>query len=171
MPPTSTSLTPDGSIRDGRRDFDFVHGSWTVENRRLRRRLQGCQDWETFPARVENQPLLGGLGNLERYRATLPGGVPFEGLALRLFDPEAQVWRIHWADDRRGKLDPALVGTFEGPRGTFIGEDTFEGRPILVRFLWISVSPDESRWEQAFSEDGGHTWETNWINRFHRVKP
>ena len=168
MPPTP--ILQDSPLRDGRHDFDFVHGRWTVENRRLLRRLQGCTEWETFPAEVENQPLLGGLGNLEQFRATLPDSTPFQGLALRLYDPEARVWRIHWADDRRGKLDPVLVGTFEDGRGTFISEETFEGRSIHVRFLWISVSADEARWEQAFSEDGGRSWETNWINAFHRVK-
>ncbi|HJV21454.1 MAG TPA: hypothetical protein VJ570_02105 [Holophagaceae bacterium] len=154
---------------DGRHDFDFIRGHWAVENRRLRLRLQGCEDWVTFPAQVENQPLLGGLGNLEQYRAVLPDGSPFQGLALRLFDPEARVWRIHWADDRRGHLDPALVGTFEGGRGTFFADDRSEGRPIRVRFLWFPESVDEARWEQAFSEDGGRTWETNWIMTFRRV--
>lgn len=164
-------MTPtDATPRDGRHDFDFIRGRWAVENRKLRLRLQGCQDWETFPAQVDNQPLLGGLGNLEQFRATLPDGSPFQGLALRLYDPEARVWRIHWADDRRGQLDPALVGTFEEGRGTFFAEDIHDGRPIRVRFLWIPVSPDEARWEQAFSEDGGRSWETNWIMTFRRIE-
>lgn len=170
MLPAPPSLPPEVA-RDGRHDFDFIRGCWAVENRRLRLRLQGCGDWVTFPAQVENQPLLGGLGNLEQYRATLPDGSPFQGLAIRLFDSEARVWRIHWADDRRGQLDPPLVGTFEMGRGTFLGEDTFEGRPIRVRFLWIPVSADEARWEQAFSEDGGRSWETNWVMTFRRVEP
>ncbi len=84
MSHTSTHPSPEAPVRDGRHDFDFVHGSWIVANRRLLRRLQGCQEWETFPGLVENQPLLGGLGNLEQFSATLPGDVPFEGLALRL---------------------------------------------------------------------------------------
>ena len=161
-------MIPAPTARDGRRDFDFIHGAWTVENRKLRVRLQGCQAWETFPAQVDTRPLLGGMGNLEQYRATLPDGSPFEGLALRLYDPEARVWRIHWADDRRGQLAPALVGTFEGGLGTFFADDTCEGRPIRIRFRWSAISSDEARWEQAFSEDGGQAWETNWIMTFRR---
>lgn len=166
-PAQSESLAE--AVRDGRHDFEFIHGAWSVENRKLTRRLAGCQDWVTFKAEVETAPLLGGLGNLEQYRATLPDGSPFQGLALRLYDPEARVWRIHWADDRQGRLDAPVVGRFEGGRGAFFGEDTFEGRPIRVRFLWIPVSPLEARWEQAFSADGGLTWETNWTMTFSRI--
>jgi hypothetical protein len=66
----------------------------------------------------------------------------------------------YWADSRRGILEPPVVGSFDGDVGTFYGDDVFEGRPIRVRFLWTrGASP---RWEQAYSADGGKTWETNW---------
>ena len=158
-------------VEDGRHAFDFIWGAWKVQNRQLVRRLQDCQDWAEFEAMVETQPLLGGLGNLEQFRATLPDGSPFQGVALRLFDPLEQRWSIHWADNRRGRLEAPLVGGFEGPRGTFFSEDTFEGRPIRVRFIWISDSGTEAHWEQAFSPDGGTTWETNWTMRFLRETP
>src|SRR5262245_47681337 len=77
-------------------------------------------------------------------------------------DPATGRWAIYWADNRRGTLDPPVYGSFDGATGVFQGEDSFEGRPILVRFIWSRVDTPSPRWEQAFSEDGGKTWETNW---------
>ena len=89
-------------------------------------------------------------------------------MTLRLFDLERRLWTIHWADTRRGRLDPALSGTFEDGVGVFYGEDSFDDRAIRVRFIWRSIGPNEASWEQAFSEDG-ETWEKNWTMRFVRM--
>lgn len=151
----------------GLHDFDFLHGTWRVEHRKLRQRLAGCDEWETLHGTADVRPVLGGLGNVDS--CTFDGD-SFEGVTLRLFDLEAKVWTIHWADTRRGRLDPPLRGTFHGPEGVFYGDDTFDGRPIRVRFIWRSLGPDEASWEQAFSPDDGETWETNWLMRFVRVK-
>ena len=147
------------------RDFDFFMGSWTVHNQVLRKRLAGCDDWDEFEATVAAHPILGGLGNQDEFRTDACGG--FVGMSFRFFDPKTELWSIYWADSRRsGTLDPPLYGSFAGDRGVFLGEDTFEGRPILVRFIWSDITTGAPRWEQAFSEDDGDSWETNWIMEF-----
>jgi hypothetical protein len=148
------------------RDFDFWMGAWRVRNRRLRERLKGSTRWDEFEATVVARPLLGGAGNEDVYRTDFGGG--FTGMSFRFFDRTARRWSIYWADSRRGTLDPPVVGGFDGDVGIFEGEDSFEGRPIRVRFLWSGVTTPTPRWEQAFSEDGGETWETNWVMEMRR---
>ena len=152
--------------RDGRRDFDFLHGRWQVRNERLRERLAGCTDWERFDATTTCQPLLGGLGNLETFDTDWNGG--YRGIALRLYAPATRRWSIHWASDRDGELEPPVLGGFERDVGSFLGEDRHEGRLVRVRFLWTRIDADHARWEQAFSVDGGGHWETNWFMHFTR---
>src|SRR5262245_54162559 len=145
----------------GVRDFDFWMGAWKVRNRRLRERLAGSTTWDEFDARVVARPLLGGVGNEDVYRTDFAGG--FTGMSFRFFDKASRRWSIYWADSRRGTLDPPVVGGFSRDVGIFEGDDSFEGRAIRVRFTWSRVTTGSPRWAQAFSEDGGKTWETNWI--------
>jgi hypothetical protein len=156
------------ALREGTaRDFDFWMGSWNVRNRRLRRRLASSDEWDEFEATVVARPLLDGLGNEDEFRTEYDGG--FIGMSFRFFDPETKLWSIYWADTRRlGVLDPPVLGGFDGDTGIFEGEDTFEGRPILVRFTLSGVTTATPRWEQAFSEDAGETWEANWVMDFTR---
>jgi hypothetical protein len=150
-------------------DFDFFMGRWTVHNRRLKKRLAGSDEWEEFEASSVARPLLDGLGNEDEFRTDHAGG--FIGMSFRFFDPTTERWSIYWADTRRsGVLDPPVFGAFSDGIGVFKGEDTFEGRPILVQFIWSRTTTGTPRWEQAFSEDGGETWETNWIMDFSPVK-
>jgi hypothetical protein len=149
-------------------DFDFWVGSWDVRNRWLRRRLAGSDDWEEFDATVVARPLLDGVGNEDEFRTDHAGG--FIGMSFRFFDPERRRWSIYWADSRRpGELDPPVFGTFSGDVGLFEGEDVYRGRPILVHFAWSGVTTPTPRWEQSFSDDGGRTWETNWVMDFARA--
>jgi hypothetical protein len=153
----------------GAGDFDFWMGRWNVHNRRLRERLAGSDEWDEFSSRVVARPIFDGLGNEDEFRVDYDGG--FVAMSFRFFDPVKKRWSIYWADSRRsGELDPPLFGTFSGDTGIFDGTDTFEGRPILVRFIWSGVTTPTPRWEQAFSEDGGATWETNWIMEFTRAE-
>ena len=146
-------------------DFDFFMGRWTVQNRRLTERLAGSDEWEEFESTSVAHPILGGLGNEDEFRTRHAGG--FIGMSFRFFDPVKRRWSIYWADSRRpGELDPPVFGTFSGDIGVFEGEDEFEGRPIRVRFIWSGTRTRTPRWEQAFSADGGETWETNWIMDF-----
>jgi hypothetical protein len=147
------------------RDFDFLLGRWQVTNRRLRDRLSGSEQWEQFEASSVARPLLGGLGNEDEFRTDHDGGMI--GMSFRFFDPVTKVWSIYWADSRRcGVLDPPVFGSFADGIGVFEGDDTLAGRPILVRFTWSRVQTATPRWEQAFSTDGGATWETNWVMDF-----
>ena len=148
-------------------DFDFLLGRWTVRNRRLVERLAGSDEWDEFDAKAAARPLPGGLGNEDVFCSDYGGG--FVGMSFRFFDPETEQWFIYWADTRRpGLLDPPVVGSFDGDLGTFEGDDTHDGRPVRVRFVWSRVASESPRWEQAFSTDGGETWETNWIMDFTR---
>lgn len=150
------------------RDFDFWMGWWNVRNRRLRERLAGSTEWEEFAATSVARPILGGLGNEDEFRTDWNGGVV--AMSFRFFDPEMRRWSIYWADSRRpGVLDPPVFGAFDGDTGVFEGDDLFEGRPVRVRFVWSGVTTPTPRWEQAFSDDDGETWETNWIMDFTRA--
>jgi hypothetical protein len=150
-------------------DFDFWPGEWVIRNRRLRERLAGSEEWEEFEARVTAWKILGGHGNADEFRTDHAGG--FVGMSFRFFDAATKQWSIYWADSRRsGLLDPPVLGGFDGDVGRFEGDDTFDGRPIRVRFTWSGVTTPTPRWEQAFSQDGGTTWETNWTMDFTRAE-
>lgn len=154
------------NARDGRHDFDFIHGRWQVQNERLRERLAGSDDWEIFTALDDCRPLLDGVGNLEEFHTTWNDG--YEGLALRLYDSTAHEWRIYWASNRSGVLDPLMRGRFEHGVGTFHGDDRHGGRPVKVRFQWSHSSANSAHWQQAFSLDDGASWEANWHMWFRR---
>lgn len=150
-------------------DFDFVVGDWRVLHRRLKERLVGCDTWETFEGLSSTRPTLGGFGNLEDNQIFLPDG-PYRAVALRSFDPVNRAWSIWWLDGRfPGALDTPVVGRFEDGVGTFFADDTLNGRPIRIRFTWRTSPEGNPRWEQAFSADGGATWETNWEMTFLRL--
>jgi hypothetical protein len=151
----------------GVHDFDFFMGRWNVRNRRLRERLNGCKEWIEFEATAVARPLASGFGNEDEFHTDYWPG--FVGMSFRFFDPQTKQWSIYWSDNRRGggHLAP-VVGSFSGDVGIFEGPDTFDGRPIVVRYTWSRVTTPSPRWEQAFSEDGGKTWETNWVNDFTR---
>lgn len=149
-------------------DFDFLAGRWTVAHRRLQRRLEGCEQWDDFAGTCELRPILDGQGNLDENVIELPGGT-YRAATLRVFDPVEARWSIWWIDARRGQVEPPVRGTFTGGVGTFYGEDRWDGRAVLVRFLWTDMRQDSACWAQAFSADGGQTWETNWTMQFTRV--
>ena len=150
-------------------DFDFIHGRWTVAHRRLRRRLAGCTEWQTFGGSSHNWPLLGGAGNVDDNLIDLPAGA-YRAATLRSWNPDSRSWQIWWLDARYpDSLGVPMVGRFVGGVGTFLADEDFEGRPIRVRFLWTRTDTASPRWEQAFSEDGGQTWETNWEMDFTRA--
>jgi hypothetical protein len=170
LEPTSRSGLGDGpkAARATKHDFDFLFGSWTVHNRYLKGRLRHSSEWVEFDAQSHVEPLLDGFGHLDRMTAVRDGS-PFEGITLRLFDPTTGEWSIHWADTGRARtLLPPVVGRFSGGVGEFFGDETVDGKKVLCRFLWTRPTTSSAQWEQAFSEDGGKTWETNWIMTFTR---
>jgi hypothetical protein len=149
-------------------DFDFILGEWRVRHRRLKQRLQGCVEWVEFDGTSTTRPILGGFGNLEDNLLHLPEG-RYRAVALRSFDAATRQWSIWWLDGRHPHtLDAPVIGGFVGALGVFFADDVLDGRPIRVRFTWRAVDIDNARWEQAFSADGGVTWETNWTMDFTR---
>ena len=156
------------AARASQHDFDFLFGRWTIRNRFLTKRLRGSSEWVEFDAQSEVQPLLNGFGHLDRYRA-VRAGEPIEALTLRLFDPASGEWSIYWADTVRARtLLPPMVGRFTGGTGEFFGDESVDGKPVLCRFRWTRNSDSSPEWQQAFSDDGGKTWETNWVMTFTR---
>jgi hypothetical protein len=142
-------------------DFNFLVGSWDLANRRLKEPLTGSTEWYEFPSTSECISLLGDLANVDEMSMPTLG---FSGVTLRLYNAERDEWSLYWISSRRLVLDPPVVGRFEDGVGAFYGDDTHDGRPIRVRFLWSKITPTSAHWEQAFSVDGGKTWETNWMN-------
>ncbi|HZZ93767.1 MAG TPA: NIPSNAP family protein [Usitatibacter sp.] len=149
-------------------DFDFLAGSWTGTSRRLAHRGVGSADWESFPLESRMQPLLGGLVNAEEVSFPTRGT---SGVTLRTFDTAKKQWAIYWVNSRDGVLQPPVFGGFDGDVGLFYGEDVDAGRPVKAAFRWTRMGPNAARWEQAFSYDGGKTWETNWVMEFERSAP
>lgn len=153
---------------DGRNDFDFLIGTWKVHHHRLRERLKGSTKWEDFDGDTVARKILNRLGNLDEnvlHRET--GSI--HAISLRLFDPNTKEWAIYWCTDQTGTLDVPMIGVFKDGRGEFYSQEVFEGRHIYNRFIWSRITSNSCQWEQAFSEDGGKTWETNWIMEFERV--
>lgn len=154
--------------QDGRHDFDFYLGRWQVQNRRLKQRFVGSDEWETYEATDESRPILGGLGSIDDYRTEHFGG-GFRGMAIRFFDPKTRLWSAYWSSNRTGTLDPPVVGGFKDGVGTFYGIDKDGDRPVHVRCLWSEIAAAHVKWEQAFSIDEGRTWETNLAMRMTRI--
>lgn len=163
-----TAMQTTTHLNDGRQDFDFLVGRWTVRHRRLKARLAGSHEWIEFDGSCVLQKTLRGLGNMDDNWLELPGG-PYAAMTVRKFDPALKRWSIWWFDARHASVEPPVHGTFEDGVGTFLGDDVFEGTSIRVRFLWSAITPTSCEWRQAFSEDGGATWETNWEMAFTRV--
>jgi hypothetical protein len=153
---------------DGRYDFDFLIGTWKVHHRTLKKRLNGSTEWVEFEGDTVDRKILNGLGNLDENILHTQTG-PVHAMTFRLFNPESKEWSIYWSTDQTGTLDVPVIGSFQDQRGEFYSQETFEGRHIYSRFIWSKITARSCQWEQAFSEDGGKTWETNWIMEFERT--
>ena len=164
-------MAPGDGPDDGRRGFDFLLGSWRIDHRRLRRRLEGCDEWDEFASSAEVVPVLGGLGIVDTYSAQHSPFGAFDALTLRLYDPATGTWTTWWASSTApGRLDPPVSGTARNGSARLFGEDVHEGRAVAVRFEYRrSVDGAAVLWEQAFSEDAGATWEVNWTMDWRRI--
>ena len=151
--------------------FDFLVGEWRVHSRRLKERLAGSDAWEEFDGTISSRPLMEGYANVDDTVFHTPQGV-YRGVAPRAYDTKTGQWAIWWIDGRNpfGNLDPPVKGRFVEGVGTFYADDTLRGKPIKVRFTWSQITQKSARWEQAFSGDGGKTWEVNWVQSLTRVK-
>jgi hypothetical protein len=154
---------------NGMHDFDFLVGEWRVHHRYLRSTPQGNQ-WAEAEGTCSHRKLIDGGANVEEHTINAPSGAN-RAIGLRSYDRQAGEWSIWWLDGRApaGALDPPVKGRFENGVGTFYGDNTLDGKPIRVRFIWSHVTATSARWEQAYSHDDGKTWEPNWVMEFQRA--
>jgi hypothetical protein len=152
-------------------DFDFLVGDWHVQHRQLKSRLAGSHEWVEFDGTCSMHKLMNGYSNVDDNVINKPSG-SYKGVGLRSYDPVSGQWAIWWLDSRApfADLDPPVKGNFVHGVGTFYANDTLNERPIRVRFTWSHITADSAQWEQAYSPDGGQTWETNWVMHFTRVR-
>jgi len=148
--------------RDGQHDFDFHVGNWKTQLKRLARPLTGSTTWVEYEGTTVVRKVWDGRANLVELKVNGPSG-PFEGLSLRLYNPESGQWTLNYANVKDGKLATPAIGEFRNGRGEFYNQDLYNNRAILVRFVITKITDDSYRFEQSFSDDGGKTWEVNWI--------
>ena len=148
--------------RDGQHDFDFEIGSWKTHLARLLHPLTGSKTWVEYEGTTVVRKVWEGRANLVELVADGPAG-HFEGLSLRLYNPQSRQWSLNFSGRGSGTLSPPTIGEFKDGRGEFYDHEPYDGRMILVRFVISDITPTSCRFEQAFSEDGGKTWEVNWI--------
>ena len=158
------SVLPAGSNepRDGQHDFDFEIGRWQTHLQRLLRPLSGDHTWAEYRGTTVVSKVWDGRANLVELVADGPAG-HFEGLSLRLYNPQSHQWSLNFAGRSAGRLTQPTVGEFRHGRGAFYDQEMLDGRTIYVRFLISKLSADSYRFEQAYSADGGRSWQVNWI--------
>lgn len=151
---------------NGIHDFDFWAGEWYTLNRRRTNAMYQEKEgeWQTFASFSTAQIYLDGRANVDTFEAILPNGEHRKGMSLRSFNPETRLWSILWLDSSNPPDLSPVVGKFRDGIGLFYEEtQTFDGHPVKVRFTWDNITPLTARWSQAFSFNGGQTWDTNWI--------
>lgn len=160
----------DAAKRDGQHDFDFEIGTWKIHLKRLDRRLVGSTNWVEFDGTSVTRKVWDGRANLEEFEVDSPTG-HIEGMTLRLYDPQTHQWSLYWATSKSGAMGAPTIGEFKNGRGEFYDTEPSgpNGRSILVRFVWSDITPNSAHFEQSFSDDGGKTWEVNWITDQMRV--
>jgi hypothetical protein len=158
----STSVAQVSAERDGRHDFDFEFGTWKTHLSRLIHPLSGSTAWIEMDGTTVVRKVWDGRANLAELEADGPSG-HIEVLSLRVYDPQARQWSLNTANVRGGALGIPTIGEFKNGRGEFYDQEPFNGRNILVRNVWSDITVNSCRFEQAFSDDGGKTWEANWI--------
>jgi hypothetical protein len=151
--------------RDGSHDFDFLIGNWKAHVRVLPDRLNGSTAWVEYDGISNHKKILDSNANLEEFNVySKQLKKRNKAQTLRLYNPATHQWSIYLFDIDEGTLNlPPVIGGFTGKRGEFYNQDTYKGRAIYVRYVWLDLSPTSSRMEQSYSADGGKTWEVNWI--------
>ena len=163
-PPASSRAANE---RDGSHDFDFHFGKWATHISILKDPLTGSHTWNQYDGVSNVRKVWGGRASLFELEAAGPAG-HIEGAGLRMYDPRSHQWTLNWASSTDGKLENPMVGEFKDGRGLFFDQEIYKGRAIYVRNGFSDITPTSSRFEQAFSDDGGKTWETNWVMTFKR---
>lgn len=153
------------ATRDGQHDFDYAVGTWKFHLKRLKKRLVGSTEWIELDGTTDCRKIMDGRGEVEEMNVeSADKTVHIQGLAVRLYNPQSRQWSIYWANAGDGVMEQnPMVGQFINGRGEFYNQQMFEGRAVYARFTWTGVNTNSPHFEQAFSIDGGKTWETNWI--------
>jgi hypothetical protein len=165
---SKTNLQHRSEARDGQHDFDFEIGTWKTHVRRRLHPLTGSTTWMEMDGTTVVRKVWNGRGNLVELEADGPSG-HFEGLSLRLYNPQSHQWSLNFSNSSEGTLSQPTVGQFKDGRGEFFDQEPVNGRAIFVRFVISEITPNSCRFEQSFSDDGGKTWEVNWIATDTRV--
>lgn len=160
---------PSTTARDGSHDFDFEIGIWASHSIRRVHPLTHSNVWTAYDGTAIVRKIWKGKANLVDLQADGPAG-RVEGLSLRLYDPQAHQWALYYANSKGDTVSVPSVGRFRHGRGVFFDKETYQGRPILVRQIWSDISAKSCHFEQAFSADGGKTWETNLITTDTRLQ-
>src|SRR4029453_10813805 len=168
--PSEPKLEPSPTQRDGQHDFDFHFGTWRTHVSRLVHPLAGSKQWIEYDGTSVVSKVWNGRASLFELDVSGPGG-HIEGVGLRLYNPEAPQWTLNWAKRSDGVINKPMIGEFKDGRGEFFDQEEFNGRMILAQNGFSDITPNSSRFEQAFSDNGGKTWETNWIMTFMRQEP
>lgn len=162
------SASQSSAEQEGSHGFDFEVGSWKIHLSRLKDRLEGSKTWVEFDGTSVTRKVWGGRANLEEFETDSQTG-HIEGLTLRLYNPQSRQWSIYWANGTDGLLGQPMVGEFKDGRGEFYDQELWKGRAVYVRFIWSNLTTNTPHFEQAFSDDGGKTWEVNWVTNQTRV--
>src|SRR5437667_2598677 len=166
---SSARSQPTLTDRDGRHDFDFEIGTWKTHLWRLQHPLSGSNIWVEYEGTSVVRKVWNGRANLIELEVDGPAG-HIGGLNLRLYNPQSHQWSLNFASSSGGTMSQPTIGEFKNGRGEFFDQEPFNGRAILVRFIVSDIKPDALPFEQSFSDDGGKTWEVNWIAIDERVK-
>jgi len=162
------TTTANAAVRDGQHDFDFEVGHWHIHLKRRLHPLTGSNQWVEFDGTSSTRFLWNGAAQIEQFETDGAGG-HIEGLTLRTYNPTTHQWRLYWANASNGIVVVPQIGQFANGQGEFYAQDTLNGKSIFIRFIWSKTTTDTPHFEQAFSEDGGKTWEVNWITDQTRV--
>jgi hypothetical protein len=165
---SKSSLQPVSKAGDGQHDFDFEIGTWKIHLSRLQDRLAGSTTWVEFDGTSVTRKVWNGRANLEEFETDSQTG-HIEGLTLRLYNPQAHQWSIYWVNSKNGFVEQPMIGEFKNGGGEFYDQEPWKGRAVYVRFLWTNINTSTPHFEQAYSDDGGKTWEVNWITNQTRV--
>ena len=155
-------LEPAGAPRDGQHDFDFETGRWKTHLKRLLHPLTGSTAWVEYDGSTLVRKVWGGRANLVELEVDGPKG-HIEALSLRLYNPDSHQWSLNFSNSASGTMGTPSIGEFKNGRGEFFDQETLEARAILVRFVISGITPALAHFEQSYSDDGGKTWEVNWI--------
>ena len=165
---SATSPQSPSVERDGQHDFDPLIGSWKYHLKRRLHPLTGSTTWVELDGTGVCYKIWDGRANLDTIVVD-GANLHIEGLTLRTYNPQTHQWSLYWSNSKDGKVGAPQIGEFKDGRGEFYAQDDLNGKIIFVRYSWTNLNTDTPHFEQSFSNDGGKTWEVNWITDQTRV--